>query len=49
MIDKFFYKLFGMVDDYMGYLFDRFISDQPKKKKNINVKSPDNRMNFPKD
>ena len=33
MIDKFFYKLFGMVDDFMGYVFDRFISDAPKKKK----------------
>jgi hypothetical protein len=49
MIDKFFNKMFGMVDDFMGYVFDRFISDAPKKKKNINVKSPDNRMNFPKD
>ncbi len=33
MIDKFFYKMFGMVDDFMGYVFDRFISDAPKKKK----------------
>lgn len=33
MIDKFFYKLFGMVDNFMGYLFDRFISDDPKLKK----------------
>ena len=49
MIDKFFYRLFEMVDNFMGYIFDRFISDQPKKKKNINVKSPDNRMNFPKE
>tara|TARA_R100000951_G_scaffold52677_2_gene44377 strand:- start:59 stop:208 length:150 start_codon:yes stop_codon:yes gene_type:complete len=49
MIDKFFIKMFGIVDDFMGYLFDRFISDAPKKKKNINVKSPDNRMDFPKD
>ena len=48
MIDKFFNKMFGMVDDFMGYVFDRFISDAPKKK-NINVKSPDNRMNFPED
>jgi len=49
MIDKFFIKMFVIVDNFMGYLFDRFISDAPKKKKNINVKSPDNRMNFPKD
>jgi len=33
MIDKFFYKLFGMVDNFMSYLFDRFISDDPKLKK----------------
>ena len=33
MIDKFFYKMFGMVDNFMGYLFDRFVSDAPKKKK----------------
>ena len=49
MIDKFFYKIFGMVDDFMGYLFDRFISDAPKKKNIKNVDSPDNRMNFPKE
>ena len=48
MIDKFFYKMFGMVDDFMGYVFDRFISDAPKKKTK-NIDSPDNRMNFPKD
>jgi len=33
MIDNIIYKLFGMVDNFMGYLFDRFISDAPKKKK----------------
>ena len=33
MIDQFFYRLFGMIDNCMGYLFDRFISDAPKKKK----------------
>jgi len=33
MIDKFFYIFFGAVDEAMGYLFDRFISDAPKKKK----------------
>ena len=33
MIDKLFYKFFGMVDNFMGYLFDRFVSDAPKKKK----------------
>jgi len=49
MIDKFFNKMFGMVDDFMGYLFDRFVSDAPKKNKIKNVPSPDNRMNFPKD
>ena len=33
MIDQFFYRLFGMIDNCMSYLFDRFISDAPKKKK----------------
>jgi len=33
MMDNFFYKLFGIVDNFMGYLFDRFVSDAPKKKK----------------
>jgi len=33
MIDNIIYKVFGMVDDFMGYVFDRFISDAPKKKK----------------
>jgi hypothetical protein len=31
----------------MAYIFDRFISE-PKKKKDNNVKSPDNRMNYSK-
>jgi hypothetical protein len=33
MIDKLFYKFFGMVDNFMGYLFDKFISDDPRLKK----------------
>ena len=33
MIDNIIYRLFGMVDNFMGYLFDRFVSDSPKKKK----------------
>jgi len=49
MIDNIIYKVFGMVDNFMGYLFDRFVSDAPKKNKIKNVPSPDNRMNFPKD
>ena len=49
MIDNIIYRLFGMVDNFMGYLFDRFVSDAPKKNKIKNVPSPDNRMNFPKD
>ena len=49
MIDNIIYRLFGMVDNFMGYLFDRFVSDAPKKNKIKNVSSPDNRMNFPKD
>ena len=32
MIDNIIYKVFGIVDNFMGYLFDRFISDAPKKK-----------------
>ena len=38
MIDQFFYRLFGMIDNCMGYLFDRFISDAPKCKCKKNVK-----------
>jgi hypothetical protein len=49
MIDNIIYRLFGVIDNFFGYLFDKFISDAPKKKKDINVKSPDNRMNFPKE
>ena len=30
MMDKLFYRFFGMLDDCMGYLFDRFISDVPR-------------------
>jgi len=30
MIDRLFYRFFGMIDDCMGYLFDRFISDAPR-------------------
>lgn len=33
MIDNFIYRLFGLIDNAMGYLFDRFISDDPKLKK----------------
>ena len=32
MIDRLFYKFFGMIDNICVYLFDRFISDAPKKK-----------------
>jgi|TARA_B100001094_G_scaffold290356_1_gene307860 hypothetical protein len=32
MIDKLIYKVFGIVDNFMSYLFDRFVSDAPKKK-----------------
>jgi hypothetical protein len=38
MLDRFFYKLFGSIDNLMGYLFDRFISDAPKCKCKKNVK-----------
>jgi hypothetical protein len=33
MIDKLFYKFFGMVDNFMGYIFDKFVSDDPRLKK----------------
>jgi hypothetical protein len=33
MIDNMFYKFFGMVDNFMGYLFDRFVSDDHRLKK----------------
>ena len=33
MIDKLFYKFFGMVDNFMGYLFDKFVSDDLRLKK----------------
>jgi hypothetical protein len=33
MIDNIIYKVFGMVDNFMGYLFDRFVSDDPRLKK----------------
>ena len=49
MIDKFFNKMFEIVDNFMGYLFDKFISDAPKNKNIKNVDSPDNRMNYPKE
>lgn len=38
MLDRFFYKLFGLIDNFMGYLFDKFISDAPKCKCKKNVK-----------
>jgi|TARA_R110000824_G_scaffold139997_1_gene305506 hypothetical protein len=33
MIDKLFYKFFGLIDNFLNYIFDKFISDVPKKKK----------------
>jgi len=30
MIDNFFNRFFGMMDNCMSYLFDRFISDAPR-------------------
>lgn len=32
MIDNFIYRIFGMVDNFMSYLFDKFVSDDPKLK-----------------
>jgi hypothetical protein len=47
MIDKYIIKFCETVDSICDYIGNIFV--KPKKKKNINVKSPDNRMNFPKD
>jgi len=33
MIDNIIYRVFGIVDNFMGYLFDRFVSDDPRLKK----------------
>ena len=33
MTDNFFYWFFGKIDDWANWVFDRFISDAPKKKK----------------
>ena len=33
MIDNINYRFFGMIDNFFGYLFDKFISDNPKLKK----------------
>ena len=34
MIDNIIYRVFGIIDNFMGYLFDKFVSDNPKLKKN---------------
>jgi len=33
MIDKLFYKFFGAVDDFFGWIYDKFICDLNKKDK----------------
>ena len=33
MIDNIIYRLFGIIDNFFGYLFDKFISDDPSIKK----------------
>ena len=33
MIDNIIYRGFGIVDNFIGYLFDRFVSDDPRLKK----------------
>ncbi|AXH71344.1 hypothetical protein P120_gp48 [Pelagibacter phage HTVC120P] len=55
MIDKFIYTVCGWIDKHFEFLNkivdDVYTFDFPncKKKKTKNVKSPDNRMNFPLD
>ena len=47
MIDKFFYKIFGFLDNMLAKVDEVFTFNFPKSKKIKNVKSPDNRMDFP--
>jgi len=47
MIDRFIIRCCEIIDNFFDGLFNMLV--KPKKKKKINVKSPDNRMNFPKE
>ena len=47
MIDKFFYKIFGFLDNMLARVDEVFTFNFPKSKKTKNVKSPDKRMDFP--
>ena len=47
MIDKFFYKIFGFLDNMLAKVDEVFTFNFPNSKKTKNVKSPDKRMNFP--
>ena len=47
MIDKYIIKFCEMIDNICDSIANIFV--KPKKKKNINVDSPDNRMNYPKE
>jgi hypothetical protein len=35
MIDRIIYKIFGWLDDFCNFFYDKFICDKPKKKKKI--------------
>lgn len=47
MIDKYIIKFCEMIDNLCDSIANILV--KPKKKKKINIKSPDNRMNFPKE
>jgi len=47
MIDKFILRCCEVIDNFCECLANMLI--EPKKKKIKNIKSPDNRMNFPKE
>tara|TARA_E500000305_G_C3941244_1_gene197593 strand:+ start:644 stop:793 length:150 start_codon:yes stop_codon:yes gene_type:complete len=49
MLDKLFYKLFGFLDKIWDMDFTHCERQDCPKKKTKNVKSPDNRMDFPND
>ena len=47
MIDRFIIRCCEIIDNFFDGLFSMLVKS--KKKKNINVDSPDNRMNYPKE
>ena len=47
MIDRFIVRCCEVIDNFFENLYNMLV--KPKKKKIKNIKSPDNRMNFPKE